>query len=213
MNPTRRQFVGHLAKGAAVIAVIGSAGALTSCNVVDDIANWIPIGVAALNSALTILSANGILLPPGVQLIVNATQAALNALSAAAKEYLAITPPPVGALAVLQAALKAVVDNFSTFLQGLVGITNSGLFNAIAAIVQLILSTIAGFMNQLPTSAGTKGVLMAASLKAGNVSVPIIPKARSRRAFKKEFNAQLAAGSGFTCPATAYFKLSFFDHL
>ena len=45
-------------------------------------------------------------------------------------------------------------------------------------------------------------------------AIPVTPKARTRRAFKKDWNSQLDVGAkaGLMIPKTAYLPVSFFEH-
>ena len=211
----RREFNGHLSRAGLVVAIGGATFALEGCNVIQDIINWEPVAEDSFNAILNILSVNGISLAP-VQVAIAAVDAALVALKAAAQEYQSTSPTPVGALAKLQAALKAVVDNIGTFLQAL-NIGNVPLLNIIAGLAQIIFSTIAAFQNQLPTAIGlAKTTLVGATIRVAQTVVPVVPKTRTKRAFKKDWNGTLDSGKnalGIMVPETAYLKLSLFERL
>jgi hypothetical protein len=208
MQLTRREFHGHLAKGAAVVALAGTTLELEGCNVFTEIEAWIPLGIDAVNGILSVLAANGVLLPPQVTAIVNLIMAGLTALKGAIAEYEATTPPPQGALQKIETIFQDIVDNFSSFLAAL-GLPGGSLFIMIAALVQAILETIAGFVNKLPTGTAT----VAASLRVGSRTVPVLPKFRSQRQFKRHWNSLCTAGAGLgvKCPAQVYFKTPWYE--
>jgi hypothetical protein len=219
MNLTRRQFGKRAtltAIGLRIAWASGLAGiALTQegCNVFNDILNWVPVGEAAVNAMLSVLTSNGFPIPAPVQEYVNLTEAAFTALTAAVKEYQATTPPPAGAVAKVELALKTVVDNFTLFLRSIN--VPGNIFSVIAGLAQVVLSTIAAFENQLPQPAAGKRQLVAATFSVGQTSVAVVPKSRSRRAFKRDWNGQLDAGArlGVAVPKSAYLPLTFFEHL
>lgn len=203
----RRVFIGHLSKGAAAIA-IGSALTLQGCNAIADIEAWIPTGENAVNAILSILTANGVPISPAITAAVALVEDALNALMAAAKEYQATTPPPVGALAKLQAALSAVSDQFQNFVSQLSGIAGTVLA-VVISLVKVIISTIGGFVSQLPASPS----LMAHLNSRPMIAAP--PVLRSTDDFKHTWNDQLQSASktGVACPSGAYLKRGFFHRV
>lgn len=212
---SRRQFVGHLGKGAAVVALV-STMELESCSistVFTDIANWIPVGEASLNSILAVLSSNGVPLPPGAQAIVTAITDAFNAVVAAIKEYQSATPAPVGALAKIQAALKAVVDQFTAFLAAL-ALPGGNILTLISSLAGVVFSTIAAFVNELPVASSSLVMASVNEYKLNGVAYKVVSVHRTRRGFKKDWNAALdrAATNGVTIPASAKMHLSFFEH-
>jgi hypothetical protein len=195
--------------GASGIA-LESAG----CNLWNDILNWVPVGEASLNSILAVLTSNGVPIAAPVSAIVTFIEAGFTALTAAIKEYQAVTPPPVGAEAKVQAAFTALVDNFQTFLASL-NVPGS-IFSVISGLAQIVLSTIAAFENELPpVVAGKRTTVMATSAKLGQQTIPVMAKHRTRRAFKKDWNGVLDAGTklGATIPKSAYQHLSLLERL
>jgi len=219
----RRQFLEVSGKGtlgtAILTATAGGSVMLSGCNVFSDILNWVPVGEAAVNSILAVLTANGVVIAPDAQIIVGLIMAGFTALTAAIKEYQSTTPPPVGALAKIQAAFKAITDNFQTFLASLN--VSGGVLGIISGLAQVVFSTIVAFMNQLPaSSAALRTATVSSSFTIGspifrNVNrVVILPKLRTRRVFKKDWNAVLATAPqvGVICPANAYLPLTFWEH-
>ena len=210
---SRREFGGHLAKGALALT-LASTLELEGCSFITDIENWVPVGVAALKSILVVLQSNGITIVPGVQAAFNDAIAALNAIVTAAQNYAATTPPPVGTLQVLQAAFAAATGALENFL-GQLQIPTGGVLSAVIAIAQIVFSTIAAFENKLPTPpAGAKSMTLAGGMRVAGTSITVIPVARSRRAFKRSFNSALdtAKGQGVTVPKQAYLPLSLLEH-
>jgi hypothetical protein len=213
MRFTRREFTGHLVGSAAALALGGATLSLEGCgNIWTNILNWIPVGEAALNSILSVLTANGVLIVPGLQAIVSLIEAGFAALTAAIKEYQATVPPPVGALAKIETAFADIVNNFKTFLASLN--VNGGLLAIIIGIGQVVLSTIAAFMGQLPAASSLKRtVLLGDTFRVGVGMGTIVPKSRTRGRFKRDVNAVLggSASVGVACPQNAYLTLTFWE--
>jgi hypothetical protein len=183
------------------------------CNVYDDLENWITVGIASLNSIVVILKANGI---TPASAIVNAILGALNATRNAIVEYKSTTPPPVGAVAKIETALKDVVDNFTAFLRSL-SLGDVGLFSLISGLLQIIFSTIAGFQNKLPVlTLSPQNKLSTSMAIAAQVSgVPVVAQHRTVRQFKKDWNTQLDNGPSHdvNVPRSAYHHISVWEHL
>lgn len=202
----RRQFTGRLLTALIFITTASSAIFMTGCSVFNDILNWAPVGQAAINSILTVLTGNGILISPGLQAIIGLINAGFTALIAAIKEYQSTTPPPVGTLSKIETAFNDIVDNFKTFLASLN--VSSGLLGIITGLAQIVLSTIAAFMHQLPASPAVKNVAdKTSSAKVAASAITVTAKKRSASAFKNDFNAVLkSAPAGVTCPPSSYLK-------
>lgn len=202
---------------AYLAAVSGVAIESEGCNLWNDILNWVPVGEASLNSVLSILTSNGVVIAAPVSAIVTTIEAGFTALTAAIKEYQSVTPPPVGAEAKVQAAFTALVDNFKTFLASL-NVPGS-IFAIISGLAQVVLSTIAAFENQLPkttvATASARVSIVGDSVHVGPQVVAIVPKHRTRRAYKRDFNAVLDAGVklGVTVPKSAYHHLTLLERL
>jgi hypothetical protein len=209
-NPTRRDFGKAAGLTALALATSTSPFLLSGCNVITDIENWVPIAQASVNSLEAILTTNGINVGP-VTAVLNDIQAGLAAVLGAAQQYAATTPAPVGALQKIEAAFQAVVANFGKFLTQL-NLPGGGLLNLISALVGLVLSTIAGFINRLPTPPA--GFTVSFSVKTPGGFLTVVPKSRSRREYKKDFNSQIDAGAtaGVKIPAGAKLHVSFFEH-
>lgn len=193
----------HLIKTSILVVAFGSTLFQTGCSLWQNILSFVPVGEAALNSILALLAANGVAVAPALQAIVQLIETAFNDLVAAVKEYESTTPPPAGALAKIQAAFKAITDNFSNFLQQL-GVSG-GLLAVIAGIAQIIFSTIAGFVNQLPTTAQ---ISQRSTVRVASKDFPVVAKKRSASQFKHDVNSVLDAGkaTGLNVPPTAYLQ-------
>jgi hypothetical protein len=203
---------------AYLAAVSGAALETGGCNIFNDILNWVPVGKASVNSILAVLTSNGIAVSPAASAAVALIEAGFTALTAAVKEYQATSPAPVGAVAKVQLALKAVVDNFQTFLASL-NVPGS-IFSVISGLAQIVLSTIVAFQNELPatptsTAAVSRTAVVGDTAHVGPNLITITPKKRTIRAYKKEWNAVLDAGVkvGVTAPKSAYHHLSLFERL
>jgi len=218
MNFNRRQFFEVSGKGtlgtAMLLSTAGSSAFLLSgCSVWTDIENWIPVGEAALNSILSVLSANGVALAPAIQTVVGLIEAGFTALLAAIKEYQSVTPAPVGALAKVHEAFQAIVDNFTTFLEALK--VSSPLLSIIVGLAQIVFSTIAAFVNQIPPAPAPAASLKMHAVSVGGIPVSVAAKSRTRRAFKKDWNSSLDTGvkQGVKVPKAAYLPVTFWEHL
>ena len=186
-NPTRRTFV--LKGGAAVIAgraLLGTAVSLPAfflggCNIIQDIQNWIPIALASLASITALL---GPLVSPAIALIIAPIKTGFADLLAATQAYADDTNPADKAttLAKIQTYLNDLVSNFQVLLNSLPG---GAIVSLAIGLVQIILSTIAGFLGQLPPSASLK---MAKTLTVKGQTVAITPVVRTRRRYKHDWN-------------------------
>jgi hypothetical protein len=211
---SRRGFMKGAGYGLVILRLATLAGVTTvaledaGCNVFTDIENWVPVGETAVNSILSVLTANGILVTPAISGIVTLVEAGFNALIAAIKEYQSTTPPPVGALQKIQTAFQDISDQFSAFVGQLSGVAGKVL-TVVVALVKVVISTIGGFVGELPASAAS--VLAKVSM---NSAIATPPVHRTRRGFKKDFNSTLDAGAkqGVICPSGAYMHLSLLEH-
>jgi hypothetical protein len=216
---SRRQFIPRAILtpvGLRIAWAAGLSGTLIAegCGTIfNQILNWVPVGEAALNSILAVLTANGVLVSPGLQVYIKFIEDGFNALTAAIKEYQSTVPAPVGALAKIELAFQTVVDYFKTFLASLP--ISGGTLAIIVGLAQIVFSTIAAFLNQLPpaSSLHRKLVIGPVFAVAGGGGV-VIPKSRTRRAFKKDWNAMLdtAPQAGVVAPPSARLHIGFFEH-
>lgn len=187
MNMTRRDFGKRTGAGLLTLAV-GSTFTLSGCNVFTDIENWIPVGRSAFQGIVTLLTGAGLLSPP-IAMLVPLILAGFDDILADVKAYRATQPPPAGLLAKIEEVFNLLVGNFQSLLSQVAA-------NPIAALViglaQIILSTIAGFLGQLP--AATSSLQRSRTFRVGSHTVAITPQQRSIRQFKRDYNAAAAAG-------------------
>ena len=191
---TRREFGAYVVKGGALVLVaasgVSSSVLLSGCGVIQDIETWVPEGIAAVNAIENLLISNGFPVT-GVALVAfNDTIDALNLVLNTAKTYASTNPPPSGALQKLQAAIAAVVSNLSAFLQA-VQIPDMGLISLIVSLAQIIISTILGFANQLPTATQLVQQAKRRTWKVGATSFNVQAQKRSPKQFKHDFNQTL----------------------
>jgi|HubBroStandDraft_6_1064221.scaffolds.fasta_scaffold37913_7 hypothetical protein len=125
---------------------------MTGCNIMQDIVNWEPDGLAAFNGIVTALGEFGVVLGPEDLLIVAAVRTLMNNLYTDAKTYLALNPPPATEIAKIEEVLSLISGNIQQFLTQ-VQVTGGTIISLILAIAQMILSTIGGFISGLPTTA------------------------------------------------------------
>jgi hypothetical protein len=197
-NISRREFNKFSFMGlVSMVFLSGLSLVTTGCAVAADIANWVPVGINAFQSLLTLL--DGLVTPP-LQILFQAIIAAMNALVSVAKQYDAITPPPTGALANLKAALQLVITNFQSFLQGINFGSNTSLISLVTGLAEMILATISGFEAALPASVAKAygASVVPKEFRAGSVQISgISPRPRhklTRRSFIHDWNALATAG-------------------
>lgn len=207
---TRRQWLRNTSFGIAALFLANTVSMfMTACgvfggNVFTSILNWLPIGQRVLDSILTILTANGVLIAAPIQVIIDSVKAGFDALRAAILEYQSTTPAPVGTLQKIETAFKDIVDNFKTFLASLK--ISGGLLGIIIGIAQVILSTIGAFVNRLPASSSMRRtIVIGDTLRMGEMTVPVVLKSRDKKSFKLDVNAVLDRGvsAGVVIPKSA----------
>lgn len=186
----RRTFTARIFSMFVFLAAGGMSLFVAGCSVFTDVLNWIPVGEAALNSILAVLTGNGVAITPAIQSVISLIEAGFSTLTAAVKEYQSTTPPPVGALSKVETAFKDIVDNFSTFLSSLS--VSGSLLGIITGLAQVVLSTIAAFVNRLPASTAMKSVsVRLSSVKVSGTAITVVPKARNASSFKHDYDAIL----------------------
>jgi len=213
-NLSRRDFGKLVGTTTLALSIGGSTLFVEGCSVMSSIEDWVPVGISAVKSIETILGANGFPLGAAAQALLDAVLGGLAQLLADVKIYQAITPPPVGALAKVQAAFGVITQNFQAFLSS-VNIGNSPLLQTIVAIAQVVLSTIAGFVGKLPVTPATRMQLSHMTITMSGGTYPVNPVVRTRGNFKRNFNSDLDEGrkNGLTIPPEAYMKLTVAEHL
>jgi hypothetical protein len=191
----RRNFVQRVGSFALLAIAAGSSVALVGCSVFANIVNWIPVGLAAIESIVTLL---GPLVPPGALGIIMLIKAAFADLSAALNQYNSDSNPADKAtlLAKIRTLLNDIAVNFQSFLNVL-NLGNNPIVAIVIGLANIILNAIAGFLGQLPAAAGGGGTrVMAATMKVGAETRPITPKVyKSTGEFKRAFNAVCVANN------------------
>jgi hypothetical protein len=185
MKITRRAF-NKLSVRGLMIAVVGSSLTMTGCNVIQDLIDYIPWIVRALNA---ITSALGDFMPPQAAMILAVIKGALADIQAACVEYQAdpLVTDKSTLLAKIETFLKDLGNNFQQFLNAL---SAAGpVLSIVVGIIQVVLSTIGWFANQLAQKTGrAMAMQMPLSLRAGNQMIFIVATKRSIPQFKKDIN-------------------------
>jgi hypothetical protein len=206
MEMTRRMFTKQTGAGILVLAAGGAAIALEGCsvsNVFTDVVNWEPVGKAAVQGIITLLQGAG-LVSPGIGLLIPVILAGFDELLVDVKTYQALNPPPAGALAKIVVVFNLIVSNFQDMLAQL-NVTANPIITTVVGLAQIIIGTIAGFIGKLPTAAGK---VLGNTFKVGGQMIAYVPQARTRRAFKKDFNRVAVAGGH----PEIQLHVTFFEH-
>lgn len=192
MNINRRIFIKNSSFSLLVLA-IGSVASLSGCtagSVFTNILSWIPTAVSAINGIVTVL---GPFMPPGSAAIITLIDAALASLSATITEYNNDTNAADKAtlLAKIRTILNDVSTNFQSFLNTL-GLGTNPIVAVVIGLANIILSAIAGFLNQIPQSPTTTSI----SYRLNGMSHTVTPKLyKSVKAFKSDYNAMCVANN------------------
>jgi hypothetical protein len=191
MQMTRRMFTKQAGTGLLVLAT----GCLTmdGCSFAQDILAWAPLGLAAFNAVITMLETFGIITAdPALVIIVAAVRTGFADLVQDVKLYEAIKPPPSGALAEISAVLTLIAGNIKD-LFATIQTSFAPVINLIIGLVQLILGTIAGFVNTIGPQPGMTltTATMANSFKfsVNRQTVNYVPLKMSPAKFKHDWNA------------------------
>lgn len=210
---TRKQFIQRTALTAVGLRVIAGAGltgiALSQegCDaqtVIRDLKNWVPVGLDAFEGLVMLIPGIG----PGVTAAAELVRGAFGQLSTDLDLYQNQNPPPADTLAKIESALQILVSNFGAFLAS-VNVTDAKLQATVVNLAQIILSTIAAFASGLPKQGTLRSKLVASTYRTGTgQTLTVRAKERTRRQFKKDYNAAAAAGGH----SEIKLKLSFFEH-
>lgn len=177
----RRKFVGSLASGAAAIALAGGSLELAGCNVWAEIQAWVPAGVAAFESVVTLVAP---LAAPAINTLATTVEAGFSALAAAVNQYI---NAPAASKATFKDKVLLIFSQLQGDLQAFLSAVNIDAANPILKIVlglvDIIVSTITGFLTQIGAP------VPAPTMKLASVSITISPVKRDRKQFVKAFNA------------------------
>jgi len=177
----RRKFVGALT-GAAILA--GTTITLEGCNVWADIQAWVPAGIAAFESVVTLVAP---MAAPALNTIATTVEAGFSALAAAVNQYI---NAPAASKATFKQKVLLIFSQLQGDLQAFLAAVNIEQTNPIVKIVlglvEIIVSTITGFLEQIGTP------VAAPTMKLGGASLTISPVQRNRKQFVAAFNAACA---------------------
>jgi hypothetical protein len=193
MTLTRRQFA---TRGASLLGALGILPLLTSTgcwlsSVYADIIKYVPIGLSAFSSIVSILSGAGVIGVPigaaiaGIVALVNKgfadLQTAVNSYQSAPAASKSIL---LGAISTALSTVEAYIQQFWSNLT----IPDAQLASLVEGLLGVITSTLLGFASQLPAPAPSAALTMRASLRK---TINVAPKKRSLRQFRDDFNALL----------------------
>lgn len=185
----RREFAGHLVKGAAGLALAGAGGlTMGGCNVFNAIKNWVPVGITAFTSVVNLLQSSGIINPvegSAINALILTIKAAFAQILSDISQYQAITPPPVTLLQKIKDGLEIVVTNIQTFLNT-ISVSNNPIISLVTGLISIILSTISAFQGQLPAAVAAQPVR---SFSVRGQVVIVTAKNRNEKQFIKDFNS------------------------
>jgi hypothetical protein len=180
MPSTRRQFGKMVGAGALALGIGEISMGFSCATVYTDIENYVPIGLAAFNTIITLIDPPlATVLAPVIVLV----KAAFADLTAAITEY--NNAPAAGKTTLLgkvRLAIQAVIDNLNKFWSD-ANIPDSPLASMIVGVLQIVVSTLAAF---LPLIGGT-----VASKKVAK-EIPIVPRTKKQLAksvVKSDINA------------------------
>jgi hypothetical protein len=189
-----------LQRSAFAIAAFLAGGILSGCpslpgfgGILSTISAYVPIGLAAFNGVLLLLTSAGII-PPGTSSAIGAVVLLVKAgfadLLAAVQEY---QNAPAAQKATLKGRITEILtvlgDNIQKFASDIISTAaNNPLLVTVTGLLALILSTLAGFAGQLPAPVSGRKTLTLAGK-------PVTPKTLSLKEFKKQWN-QLAGSGG-----------------
>lgn len=182
---TRRGFAALCARGMLAIALGISSMAGSCASVFADILNYVGVGLKAFSVIVAMIGPAAAAVAPWIALI----NAGFADLQATVTEYdSAPAANKATLLGKIRTIIQALIDNFSAFLAQ---VPLGGTLEAtIFGLVQLIVSTLGGYLAQLPGVAARRIMLRSRN----NAAQTVQPAKRSIAEFRKEFNAQVVAG-------------------
>ena len=178
----RRDF-GYLVGGLAGLVSLISLPACLWSTVYKRINKYVPLALLAFDRIVEILAEHGIPIAPGFTDSVNAVKAALADIQSAilAFEEAHGEQTAIGAIRMALEIAQRTLEDFWRKLN----IPDPGLGGTIKALIGTILSTLSGFLEQLP-KAPVPAVPHAVANEFGNT-----PKLRTMAEFRDEFNGVL----------------------
>jgi hypothetical protein len=192
MKLTRRNWIQQSGVALAAASFGTITFSMAGCSVMSAISAYVPVGLAAFNGVIALLSSVG-LIPPGtstaIGLIVAIVKAGFADLLTAINEYNAApAASKVSFEQKISLVLTDIGDNITKFMDDVSSsLATSTVGKLVVGLVSLILSTLAGFAGQLPApAAGRKTYAVAGQA--------VTPRAISVKEFKKEYNQLVGAG-------------------
>ena len=180
----------------------GSMAAKGCDSVLSEIQTWVPIGISAVGNLLNLLGSFGVI-PVGAG---TAAAMLLSSITTIFNDVLADIQawnanPTNSTLQKIQAELQSISGQLSAFVASLT-IPNAKWAQLVAALLGLILSTLAGYISQLAQKIGSTASAAASAVRTKVMmqSGPVVvvePIKRKPEQFKKEYNADLDA-AGFS---------------
>jgi hypothetical protein len=155
----RRKFVGHLVKGAAVVAIVGIAGYEAGCTigtVLAQLEKWLPVGLQAFAGVVAIIN------PPAgsaLFLAVVAAKALWTDISTAIAAYNAApAASKTTALGKVETAIGALLQSLPSIVSLLGGSSLSGVVSAALDLIEATLGSIDAQIGGTPpvTAMGAK---------------------------------------------------------
>lgn len=192
----RRGFMQLLGMGGGYLLMFGASAVsflAGGCNVFEDILAWVPVANAGITAIQVLL---GALVTPLIIPIFTAIKTALSDLSGAVSAYQNDTnaADKATSLAKVGTFLADITSNFQNLLSAL---PLGGIVSLVIGLVQVILTTIAGFVTKLPAAAGTstmQRVMMAKQItfQAQTMQIPAIY--RDKNKFRSDWNSLCTLG-------------------
>jgi len=193
----RRKFAGLSAISLLSMPVMLNTVACTFGSVFSEMLKYIGVGLQGFQAVVDLLAGAGVIpvgSGTGIDLLISLVKAAFADLNAAITAYQAAPSASkasyLGKLSTVLSVLQANIQQFWNDLK----IPDAKMASTVQGLLGIILSTLAGFSESLPTPAPTPSALKAASLPN---RLSVAPQKRTPSQFKKAFNQELAT-SGYT---------------
>lgn len=179
---TRRSFGQASTLAFLAFGFLGSLFTMVGCNVWTEIEQWVPVGITAFESVITLVAP---MASPGLNAIAETVKAGFAALAAAVDQYIAA---PAADKATLLQKVQLIFEDVSTNLQNFLNAVNipgaNPIVKVVLGLVNIILSTIAGFVNRI----GAPAAIASRRLTLAGQSVVVSPVFRTKKSFKHDFN-------------------------
>lgn len=184
----RREFVGSLTGGAALLVMSGGAMlTLEGCNVWTDIKTWVPIGISAFESIVSLVTP---LAAPGIDAIAQLVEAGFASLAGAVDDYI---NAPASQKTTFAEKVKLILTDIGNNIQGFlsaIGESNNPIVKVVAELISVILNTIAGFASDIP---GLGATAFRPTFHVGARTIQVTAVKETRKSFIKTFNAACLA--------------------